>query len=273
MAIDPIYEVYAIRFATNPARLRGQNFIGDANPTQQQTMDFFCWLIVGQDTSIVVDTGTHRSSVESHGLQFIQCPAETMAALGCDPGRVRTVILTHLHFDHIGNVDKFPSAHFYLPRVEMAYATGPSMKHGFLRRAYGTKELSTVLEYLYQDRVTLHEQPFEVAPGVAVHHVGGHTAGQEVVRVHTARGWIVLASDALHYYEELERGQPFAVAYHIGDMLAAHPTMRRMVTSDDHIIPAHDPRVMELYPAARPELAGMAARVDLAPRVTGASLR
>ena len=265
MADDAIYEVFAIRFATNPARLRGQNFIADANPLQPQIMDFFCWLIVGGGRAIMVDTGTTQSVIEKQGLQFVRCPTEALSALGFDAAQVQTVILTHLHYDHIGNLDKFPAARFYVPQIEMQYATGPDMQHYFLRRPYGPKEIGALVDYLFQERVSLHGAMLELAPGLSLHHVGGHTAGQEIVRVRTQRGWIVLASDALHYYEELERTVPFAVAHDIARMLAAHATIRSLAESDDHVVPAHDPLVMQRYPAARPDLAGFVVRLDVPP--------
>jgi glyoxylase-like metal-dependent hydrolase (beta-lactamase superfamily II) len=259
------YEVFAIRFATNPARLRGQNFISDARPLEPHAMDFFCWLIVGEGRAIMVDTGTKQSVIEGHGLSFIGCPTEALAALGFAADEVKTVILTHLHYDHIGNMDRFPSAHFHVPLIEMQYATGPDMRHRFIRRPYGAKEICAVVDALHQDRVTLHGETVHLAPGLSLHHVGGHTAGQEIVRVRTRRGWVVLASDALHYYEELERAVPFAVAHDIAKMLDAHATIRGLADSDDHIVPAHDPLVMQRYPAARPDLAGVVARLDVAP--------
>ena len=265
MAADMTYEVYAIRFATNPARKRGQNFINDANPLQPHVMDFFCWLIVGGGQAIMVDTGTTQATIEKQGLNFVRCPTEALTALGFAADQVRTVILTHLHYDHVGNVDKFPAAHFYLPQAEMQYATGPDMKHYFLRRPYGTKEIGTVIDYLFQERVTLHGPTLDLAPGLSLHVVGGHTAGQAIVRVRTERGWLVLASDALHYYEELERTSPFAVAQDISKMLAAHATIRSLADSDDHVVPAHDPLVMQRYPAVRDDLAGFVVRLDAAP--------
>ena len=261
----PVYEVYAIRFGSNPARLRGQNLIGDTRPLDPQVMDFFCWLIVGEAGAIMVDTGTSRAVVEDHGGNFVRCPTEALAELGLRADQVRTVILTHLHYDHIGNLDKFPAAHFHLQAAEMQYATGPDMQHYFLRRPYGPKEMATALDLLYAGRLTLHGAEAEIAPGVTVHLVGGHTAGQEIVRVRTRRGWVVLASDALHYYEELERAVPFTVVHDVGRMLAAHGVIRGLADSDDHIVPAHDPIVLQRYKAVRPDLAGFLVRLDAAP--------
>ena len=186
-------------------------------------------------------------------------------ARGARIKQVETVILTHLHYDHIGNLDKFPAARFYVPQIEMQYATGPDMQYYFLRRPYGPREINNVIDYLYQERVTVHGPVLDLLSGISLHHVGGHTAGQEIVRVRTQRGWLVLASDALHYYEELERTIPFAVAHDISKMLAAHGTIRELADSDDHVVPAHDPLVMSRYPAPRADLEGFVVRLDVPP--------
>jgi glyoxylase-like metal-dependent hydrolase (beta-lactamase superfamily II) len=78
----------------------------------------------------------------------------------------------------------------------------------------------------------------------------------------------VLASDALHYFEEYERGIPFTVAFNISDMIAAHDRIRELADSDDHVLPAHDPRLLNLYPAASPELEGRILRLDRQPEPT-----
>ena len=213
----------------------------------------------------MVDTGTNRATVEAHGIQHVQCPTDALAALGFDAAQVHTVIVTHLHFDDIGNLDRFPNAHFIAPEAEMRFATGPDMQAPFIRRPYGASETSRVIDYLYQDCVTLHGETMQVASGLSVHLVGGHTAGQSIVRVPTRRGWVVLASDALRYYAEFERAIPFAVVHDMSRMLAAHRTIRALANSDAHIVPAHDPLVMQRYPAALPGLLGVVARLDLLP--------
>ena len=73
--------------------------------------------------------------------------------------------------------------------------------------------------FVYQNRVEFHRGDAEIAPGISVHRIGGHTAGLQCVRVHTARGWVVLASDASHYYEHFEQERCFPLVYHMGEML------------------------------------------------------
>jgi glyoxylase-like metal-dependent hydrolase (beta-lactamase superfamily II) len=86
------------------------------------------------------------------------------------------------------------------------------------------------------------------------------------VRVHTKRGWVVLASDAAHYYEHMETGRCFTSMYNLGDALEGYDTLRRLAASPQHIIPGHDPLVMARYPAVSRELEGIAVRLDVMPR-------
>lgn len=269
---SPIYEVYAIRYGTNARRTRGVNFLKDSRPNELLTMDFFSWLIVGDDKAYVVDTGMSPENAARNGHDFLINPVEVIGRLGVEPASVKTVIMTHLHYDHTGNAEAFANASFLLQAEEMASVTGPLMQKPWLRHAYVAEEIVKFVRYLHAGRLRLHGRDHVVDDGVSVHWVGGHCPGQEVVRVRTQRGWVVLASDALHYYEELEKGVPFAVAFSIPDMLTAHDRIRELADSDDHVVAAHDPRVMDLYPPANESLRGIAVRVDVAPRAPASGL-
>ena len=259
------HEIHAIRYATNDSRTRGQNFILETRPMEPLVLDFYCWVLIGGGRAIVVDTGMHPDKAAKHGHRILVHPVEALRALGVDPEAVETVILTHMHYDHTGHLDAFPNARFHMQAEEMTYVTGPWRDKPWFRRASEPDEIQRAVALLHEGRLHLHGRDHEVAEGVTVHWVGGHCAGQEIVRVRTARGWVVLASDALHYYEEYERGIPFAVAFNLSDMIAAHGRIRELADSDDHVIPAHDPKVADRYPPSRPDLAGRLLRVDAAP--------
>jgi glyoxylase-like metal-dependent hydrolase (beta-lactamase superfamily II) len=79
---------------------------------------------------------------------------------------------------------------------------------------------------LYANRVVFHDGRQELAPGIELIKIGGHTKGLQSLRVHTARGWVVLASDASHYYDNMEKPSPFPIVFHIGEMLAGYDTLR-----------------------------------------------
>jgi glyoxylase-like metal-dependent hydrolase (beta-lactamase superfamily II) len=113
--------------------------------------------------------------------------------------------------------------------------------------------------------VIFHRGEAEIAPGVSVHHIGGHTKGLQSVRVHTRRGWVVLASDASHYYEHMEQERCFPLVFDVSEMIEGYATLRRLAASPKHVIPGHDPLVLKRYPAVSKELAGIAVRLDVDP--------
>lgn len=262
------WEIYGIRHATNTIRTRGVNFISDPDPTAPLTLDFYCWVLKSGDEVVVVDTGIDPAKGVKNGHLQVISPPDAWKALGIDPKQVATVVLTHAHYDHLGYLDALPNAQFYMQAEEMAYVTGPWMEKATFRHAYWPDEIARLVHLLYDGRLHLHGREFTVADGISAHWVGGHCAGQEVLRIWTDRGWVVLASDALHYYEEYERGIPFTVAFNISDMMAAHDRIRELVDSDDHVLPAHDPWLLRLYPAASPELEGRILRLDRRPEPT-----
>ena len=177
---------------------------------------------------------------------------------------MRDVIVSHMHYDHAGNLGAFPNARFHLQDAEMAYCTGRCMCHGMLRGAFEADDVATMVHRVFEGRVQFHDGDAEFAPGITLHKLGGHTKGLQVVRVKTARGFVVLASDATHLYANLEREHPFPVLADVGDYLEGLQTLRRLASSPRHIIPGHDPLVLTQYPAARPGLEGVV-RVDLEP--------
>jgi glyoxylase-like metal-dependent hydrolase (beta-lactamase superfamily II) len=106
----------------------------------------------------------------------------------------------------------------------------------------------------------------ELAPGLTLHFAPGHTAGLQVVRVNTQRGYVVLASDSSHYYENLQTNRPFIAVVDIAATLDAFRTVERLATSSRHIIPGHDPLVMKHYPAASESLQDVVVRLDVDPK-------
>jgi glyoxylase-like metal-dependent hydrolase (beta-lactamase superfamily II) len=115
---------------------------------------------------------------------------------------------------------------------------------------------------VYAGRVRFHDGEGEIAPGVTLHHVGGHTMGLQIVRVATRRGWVVLASDASHYYANMEQARPFPIVYNVGDMVEGWRKAHRLADSPGHVIPGHDPLVLARYPAPSKDLEGVVARLD-----------
>jgi glyoxylase-like metal-dependent hydrolase (beta-lactamase superfamily II) len=261
----PQYAVYAVRYATRDGQ-RADHFIGGDPHNAPMPMDYFVWAIVGDGKAFVVDTGfTEEVSQRRGGRTYLRCPVQALEKLGVAAASVQDVILTHLHYDHAGNFDRFPAARFHLQESELNYATGRYMQYPRLAHSFEVEDVCGLVRLNYQRRVLFHNGEGNVAPGITVHHAGGHSAGLQCVRVHTKRGWVVLASDVSHFYENFEQERPFTTAFHVGEMLAGFDLIRSLATSPAHIVPGHDPEVMRRYPAVSPELDGVAVRLDEPP--------
>ena len=260
-----IYEVYAIKYATRNAK-RSDHFVGGDPHDAPMPMDYFVWVVRNSARTFVIDTGFTREVGEARKRTFLRSPAEGLAMLGVDAKEVKDVIITHMHYDHVGTFHDFPKAQFHLQDEEMAFATGRQMRHTRFRHSIEVENVVGMVRLVFGDRVTFYRGDAELAPGVSLHHIGGHTPGLQCVRVMTKRGWVVLASDATHYYEHIEGDRCFVTVYNVGDTLEGYSILRRLAASPRHIIPGHDPLVMQRYPAVSKALDGIAVSLDVNPK-------
>ncbi len=258
------FEVYAIRYAT-VERHSSENFIGGDPHESAARMDYFIWLARRGSEAIVIDTGFNEAAAQRRRRQFLRSPVEGLRLLGVDAATVASVVITHLHYDHVGNFDLFPRARFHLQDRELAYATGRYMATEFFSAAYEVDEVVAMVRNVYGGRVSFHDGDAEIVPGLTVHLVGGHTKGLQVVRIWTRLGWLVLASDASHYAANMEGGRPFPVVADVTQMIDGWQRLRELATAPRYIVPGHDPVVMRRYRAPSEALEGIAVRLDAEP--------
>lgn len=261
---DDVYRVYAIHYAHHE-RPASANFIGGDPHDRSMPLDYFVWAIVGEHRRFVVDTGFDAAMGAKRQRQVLRSPAEGLAMLGIDADTVENVIITHMHYDHAGSHALFPRATFHLQDREMAFCTGRCMCHPAMRGAYEADDVAAMVHRVFAGRACFHDGTSELAPGITLHHVGGHTMGLQVVRVRTRRGWLVLASDASHLYANMDEGRPFPILYNLADMLEGFTTVKRLASAPDLVIPGHDPQVLARYPAGVPGGEGIVVRLDADP--------
>ena len=265
MSTPEPYELYAIRYAHHDRRA-SENFIGGDPHDGPMPLDYFVWAIVSPSRTFILDTGFDAVMANRRKREFLRSPGDGLKLVGVDPAKVEDVIVSHMHYDHVGNHTLFPNARYHLQDKEMIYATGRYMCHPAMRYPFYPEDVAAMVHRVFAGKVVFHDGVDEIAPGLSVHHVGGHTMGLQVVRAWTRRGWVVLASDASHLYANMNQGRPFPVVYNVGDMLEGHRRCLQLASSPDHVIPGHDPLVLKRYPAPRPELEGIVARLDADPR-------
>jgi glyoxylase-like metal-dependent hydrolase (beta-lactamase superfamily II) len=254
------FEVYALKYATRDAQ-GSEHFYGHDIHDYPMPMDYFVWAVVSDEYSIVVDAGFTTEVAARRGREHLRCPAEGLQQLGIHCARVSCVILTHLHYDHVGNLEKFPAATFVVQDEEMAFWTGRYAGREHFRNIVEVQDIVHLVRENFNGRVRFVDGSKEVVPGITVHRVGGHAAGLQVVRVHTAKGNVVLASDASHFYANIEEDRPFSVITDLRQMYEAFDVVRALADSPEHIVPGHDPEVMKRYPPASPGLEGIAVRI------------
>lgn len=241
------WEVYSVKYADRTARVRGDSFIFDDKHDSPHPMDYFMWVLRRGADLILVDTGYDEAEAIVRGRPILMNPAAALAPLGITPDDITQLIVTHLHYDHAGGLHHFPNAIIHLQAAEMAYATGPCMCHDTLRMPFTADHVCETIKRLYAGKVQFHDGDGQIAEGVTVHRIGGHSRGLQCVRVMTQAGWLVLASDAAHFYENFEARKPFPIVVDLQDMLDGFETLYDLASDPALIIPGHDPLVRNRF--------------------------
>lgn len=244
----PEYEVYALRYGSVERTVKSNFLVGGDFHDGPMALNFYIWVIRGNGRIVVVDTGFSEATAAKRNRVIEGNPVDILTKIGIDAATVPDVIITHLHFDHAGNAEAFRKATFHIQDAEVSLSTGRYMCHHAISHSYEVDDVVGLVRNVFAGRVRFHDGDDAIAPGITVHKIGGHTGGLQVVRVNTARGWVVLASDATHYYDNMTRGNPFPVLQHVGDVLEGFRKLNDLASSPDHIIPGHDPEVLSRYP-------------------------
>jgi glyoxylase-like metal-dependent hydrolase (beta-lactamase superfamily II) len=250
------YEVIAVRYGTR-STTRSDVFLHYqlyGEPDAATTMDYFFWVLRSPDGAILVDCGFNADSGARRGRTMLCPPVDALRQLGIESGQVRLLIATHGHYDHIGNLDAFGAAEVVMSGREYDFWTGPLATRAVFATSAETSDIDALRRVDATGRLRLLRGPVahvraEVAPGVEVIEVGGHTPGQLIVIVRTSGGFAVLASDALHYYEEMALDRPFTHVADLPAMFTGFELLRSLSGDESHyLVAGHDPEVMERFP-------------------------
>lgn len=247
----PVAEVYAVKFGAMTGGNQGRFFQHAPARFLEQPghLDFMVWVISIDGQHIVVDAGLTHEVAQRRDRPIFQLPSEAVQLVGVDPAAVSYLILTHLHYDHAGDLDPFTTAQVVVQQSELQFWTGPYARRGEFGRLVELHDLQRLIALNLEGRLLQVDGDREIVPGVSVHLVGGHTAGTQIVSVNTARGTVVLASDASHLQAHVAEDQPADVATDMIRMYAAFDRISELASSAELIIPGHDAEVFERFPA------------------------
>ncbi|MEZ4988660.1 MAG: MBL fold metallo-hydrolase [Saprospiraceae bacterium] len=197
------------------------------NPPDEQNLcswDMRCLLIQMEGRTILVDTGIgnkqddrFRSHFHPHGEDSLH---QSLARLGVRPEDVTDVLLTHLHFDHVGGavmrdaaghlVPTFPAATYWSNDRHWKWAMNPNAREAasFLKENFVPLQEHGCLELLDVQRDDL---PW--LPGIDLRFVYGHTEAMMLPIIRNEAQTWVYAADLLPSSWHIR--MPYVMAYDI----------------------------------------------------------
>lgn len=206
------------------------------------------WLLRGNGKVILFDAGFYRHKfITQWKPQDYVTPAQAVQRLGVEPSHVTDIVISHIHWDHADGVDLFANAHVWLQKDEYDYyidSTGAP-----LHPAIDSLDAAMLFRLNAQGRVTkIDGDDREIFPGIRVYTGGKHTFASEYLSAPTRSGTVVLASDNVYLYQNLDQHRPIAQTLDSISNLAAQRRMFTIASKPSLIIPGHDPLVFERFP-------------------------
>lgn len=242
------FKVYAIRYATRDA-VANEHFYGSSDPHEDYSMpmDYFVWVLKSDELTIVVDAGFNEKVAKERNREFIVSPIDALSEIGIHSDDVDYVIITHLHYDHIGNLNAFQNAKFIVQERELSFWTGKYASKGQYINHVEKEDILFLVEENFSKRVVFVDGDEEILPGVTLYLVGGHSPGLQMVKINLGNESVLLTSDVSHFYENFQEERPFRIISDLPSMYDGFELVNKLSRECKHIIPGHDPKVMKLY--------------------------
>lgn len=246
---NPAYEVYAIRYAELPD-FPVASLVKGADPSRKLDIAMAVWLVKGNGRNILVDSGFYRDQFfKQWKVKDFMKPSDAVALAGVKPEEITDVIITHMHWDHADGMDLFPKAKIWIQKDEYTYYTGEAWQQRNTHGGIDRDDVLAIVKLNMEGRVGLvNGDAQEIIPGVICYTGGKHTWQSQFVSVETKDGKVVLASDNMYLYENMDKHVPIAATLDADSNLRAQDRMKQIAASPKLVIPGHDPAMFERFP-------------------------
>ncbi|MER5437684.1 N-acyl homoserine lactonase family protein [Streptomyces sp. NPDC002790] len=185
-------------------------YLDDPDP-RLISMPLVMFVLRSRNRTVIVDTGgpadeeqIRRRIPHGYVVREEERLDNALARLGVRADDVDLIVNTHLHWDHCSNNDAFPNAEILVQRAELGFATGPCPEPRAAYRIYGDAEQPPYAGSL--DRIRPLDGATEIASGIGVLPLPGHSPGSQGVRVDTGAGTFVITGDCVDTFENWDNG-------------------------------------------------------------------
>jgi len=256
------YEVYALKYA-GPFTSKLAMVLWMEGWDQEIERNYYFWAVRSKtgDTTLV-DTGTGPTEGARRKLKNYVNPVEAVARLKINPEQVSKVVITHIHFDHVGGMEvfpkAFPKARFYVQKKEFDFwVKNPVAKRKPFQGITDSLANKALADLEGSRRLVLVDGDRPIAPGLELLLAPGHTVGLQAVMVNTAKGRVILASDCAHIHRSFKEDIPSCLITDMVAWLKSYDKLRGK-TSLDLIFPGHDVMMLNDFPKVAEEVTRLA---------------
>jgi glyoxylase-like metal-dependent hydrolase (beta-lactamase superfamily II) len=250
-AEPPTYDVYAVRYATMVG-FPVAALVQGAERSRKLDIAMTYWVLKGPDgVTALVDAGFYRPRhlKDPTRVADFTRPDKALARLGIKPEEITDIVITHMHWDHADGADLFPKARVWIQKDEFDHYAREAKQPSGHEENSELDERSAMLKLNAEGRVRpVDGDAQEILPGVKVYTGGRHTYASQYVGVNTQAGTVILASDNVYLYENLDKHLPIAQTLDAKSNLRAQDRMKELAASPRLIIPGHDPEVFVRFP-------------------------
>jgi glyoxylase-like metal-dependent hydrolase (beta-lactamase superfamily II) len=256
----PVYEIYALKYFGLHSVPVSELALG-APRKDTMNMFFMYWLIRGNNgKNILVDAGflNDLDIFKTLNKTFYVRPDSVLLELNLKADEITDIILTHPHWDHIDGVSLFPKAHIWIQKEDYNYFVGEAWQKEGRHGGFYKRDVDSLVSLNIAGKLTLVEgDNKEIFPGIRVFTGSRHTYNSQYVLVQTGGDKVILASDNIWIYYNLDHMKSSPYPNGTFDTTAYVRSMQRMKTQAPnikYIIPGHDPAVFTRFHTIKPDI-------------------